>query len=382
LKIENITDNYAFKSYLALTDGTHQQDISLTSIDRNFLTYSLLFSSYGLSYVNYDIKILDPFNNSGCQCLVKNGRFTNKEDSPSFIWEPTLVGANSFQVLQDSVTYDNELNFNSLIASTGNYLSQPSVLTDGVEYTVSFEIISLSNVSIDVFVGTNSTSYSTTGVKTTTLTCAGNTDLTFEFISTDLGSAVIKNISICITDEANYSSDYESNILDYRLNICNYLEVRCVFNNDCLGLGDAANFRPTALYPITIKNAEYEDDELNYIDSSGKRSVYFFTQRKNKTAETEAIAEYMHDFLSIMKGFDNVYIGPKQYSMNDQYTVDYISDDYGYSQFQISEKTQNRISNNKTISSVGIDISSEGSYLIDPNGNKIVDPSGNLITIP
>lgn len=382
VKIEMISDNYAFKAYLAQENNTFVNDIDLTSRDRTFLTYDVLMSSYSVAYKKYKFLILDPLTNSGSQCLLKNGNFANREDSTAFIWEQDISGLNTFSVSQNAVSYEHELFYNGFFVSTSDIIKQVSALTDGVEYTITFEITELTNTTLIVGAGTNTTTFTTIGAKSTTLTCAGNTDLSFKFTSGGSGTMTIKNVAIVMTDTANYSSDYESNLIDYRESWCDQLEVRCVFSNRVLGLGDPSVFIPTALYPIQVINAEYEDDELNYTDSNGRRSVHYFTQRKNKVVESEMMAEYMHDFLAILKGFDNVYIGSKEYTIMDQYTTTYIADDYGHGKMLVGERTQNRISNNKNISSVGIDVSSSGNFLVDPNGNFIVDTSGNNLITP
>jgi hypothetical protein len=387
LSIELVSDNYKFIAYLEDSSGTFEQVIGAPTRDKNYLTYSLLFNDYGIAYDKYNVKILDPLTNSGSQCLVKNGYFANKEDSSSFIWDIGEFNIGTFRVNQDggvSTQYEHLLEWDLSALSSGDTLTQSSILNDGVEYTVTFEIVSISTATIDVFVGTNTTSYTTTGAKSTTLTCTGNTDLKFVFTPDDAsgGSASIKTVNIVMTDESDYTPQYESSYIDFRANVCDYQEVRCVFNNYVLGLGDAANFIPTALYPAKIVNAEYEDEDSSYTNSIGRRSVYYFEQRKNKTLITEILAEYQHDFISILKGFDNVYIGSKEYSIMDQYTVDYALDNYGRGQLLIGEKTQDRTANNKLISSAGIDVSSSGSFLVDPNGNFLVDPSGNNIIAP
>lgn len=386
LTIELISDNYKFRTYLANQTGVFQQSVALSSKLKTFCTYDLLMSSYGLSYDRYQIKILDPLTNNGSQCLVKNGYFANKEDSDSFMWDYTLPANTTLTVEQDagvSTEYEHLLSWEATNSAEELTLTQTGVLNDGVEYTISFEITEITTGTVTIYAGTNSESFTTVGAKTSTLTCAGNTNLKIGF-SADVtaGSATIKTVDIVMTDEGDYSPDYESNLIDYVQSICNHLEVRCVFNNNALGLGDGANFIPTALYPATIKNAEYDDDELNLTNSLGKRSVFFFKQRKNKLFETELLTEYQHDFLSILKGFDNVYIGAKEYTIMDQYNVDYVADDYGSGNMLIGERTQNRTANNKLISSVGIDISSQGAFLIDPQNNNVVDPDGNFIITP
>lgn len=383
VKIEDVTDNYKFKAILTEVDGTFVNAISLNTRNRTFATYDLPFSSYSISYDKYVAKLLDPLTNNGSQCLVKNGYFSNKEDSASFIWELTGENIGTFEVKQNATFDYHQIEWRTVGSTTGDNIEQQSILNDGVEYTVTFKIESITTATVTVYVGTNSTSFTTTGNKSTTLTCTGNTNLKFKFTdNSGSGEAIVSQIEIAMTDEANYVPDYESNIFDYKSSDCNNLEVRAVFNKDCLGLGSGAEFIPTALYPIKLRDAEYEDEDLRYTDSSGKRSIYFFEQRKNKTVESEIMAEYMHDFLAQLKGFDNFYIGQKEYTVEDTYQVEYVTDDYGIGQFKVGERTQNRIARKKSISSVGIDVSSTGSYLVDPNGNYIVDPSGNNIVTP
>lgn len=386
LTIELISDNYKFIAYLADESDAFEQNIALTNKDKNFLTYSLLFSSYGLGYDKYQIKILDPLTNNGSQCLVKNGYFANKTDSSDFNFDYTLPANTTLQVVQDagvSTEYEHLLEWETTNYSEEFQITQGSVINDGVEYQISFEIVEITTATVTVYIGTNSQSYTTTGLKTVTLTCAGNTDIKFGFTpDVTAGSASIKTIDIAMTSESDYSPDYESSFINYQQSQCNHLEVRTVFVNEALGLGDGENFRPTALYPMILKRAEYEDDELHYTDSSGKRNVYFLNQRKNKTLETEILAEYQHDFLSLLSGFDNVYIDNVERTIMDQYTVNYINDNYGKGTLLVGERTQNRTANNKTPSSAGLDLSSQGAFVIDPQNNNIVDPDGNFLITP
>lgn len=121
------------------------------------------------------------------------------------------------------------------------------------------------------------------------------------------------------------------------INACN--------NNDSFGfVFTDSGFSPRIRVEAIIKTAQYLNDKNIFENSIGTKGASYFKRRKTKILAIDLQPEYVHDFLSLLQGFDNVYISNVAYFIeDDEYTISYNNtlNNFGSVTMQISEKTQN-----------------------------------------
>ena len=130
--------------------------------------------------------------------------------------------------------------------------------------------------------------------------------------------------------------DY-SNSCTLLINACN--------NSDAMGfVFSGSTFSPRIRVEAKLRQAKYETDVLRYTNSAGKKSNYNYSSRKQKNLAIELQPEYVHDFLRLLLGFDNVFIDNVAYVVDDdEYNVLYVPelDTYGSVSILVSQQTQN-----------------------------------------
>lgn len=130
--------------------------------------------------------------------------------------------------------------------------------------------------------------------------------------------------------------DY-SNSCTLLINACN--------NSDAMGfVFSGSTFSPRIRVEAKLRQAKYETDVLRFTKSSGTKLNYNYTSRKSKNLAISLQPEYVHDFLRLLLGFDNVFIDNVEYVVDDdEYNIVYIAelDNYGSVSILVSKKTQN-----------------------------------------
>lgn len=116
-------------------------------------------------------------------------------------------------------------------------------------------------------------------------------------------------------------------------------------NNDAMGFAfGASGFIPRVRVEAYLKNATYTYERNVFENSDGLKSPYYFSRKKLKSLKVELQPEYIHDYLSTLAGYDNVFVNDVQYFVEDnEYNAIYSA---GLSNFAtvdilISETTQN-----------------------------------------
>lgn len=390
VRIVDISDNYSFKTYITTPTGTYVDALEDGEETGSFITYAANIDDLGTVNNTYQIKVLDPLVNNGSQNYLPNGRFNNKLDSTDPKWTESVTGSNTFTVQQSaSGTREHELVWDGALNGLPlkDNISQGSILEDGTEYIFTYTINSITDASVQIKCGTTAgTSESTTGDKTDTITCAGSLDLTIEFTGTSASAACsISNVTIAKTTGADYVADYESNYFDYNsLADCDSFLIRALSADDNQGLGfTSSTFTPCMRVKGQLEEAKYDTDSEEYVDTNGRKNIYFMRSRKSVNLRTELYHEYVHDFLRLLNGFDNVYVDNDEYTANASYRIDFSTTNYGTGDLELEERTQNSISSNMDTTSIGIDISASGSLIIDPVGDFLIDPANSdNISIP
>lgn len=121
------------------------------------------------------------------------------------------------------------------------------------------------------------------------------------------------------------------------INACN--------NSDAMGfVFEDSGFSPRIRVNAKLRQSKYETDVLRYTNSAGTKKNYNYSSRKQKNLAIELQPEYVHDFLRLLLGFDNVFIDNVAYVVDDdEYNVLYVPelDTYGSVSILVSQQTQN-----------------------------------------
>lgn len=389
IDINDITDNYSHVCYVANSSGTHQGTLATPTVSGEHLAFDADLGSYSLTSGSlYDIKVLDPIQNTGAQNFLPNGNFVNKSDSTDYRWTETLTGSNTITIGFDASTYEHQATYAAPSVAAQDVLTQANLLTVGDEYEITFNIDSIAACTVRVYCGTAfGSSHTTTGSKTDTITCTANQTFTLQFVpSSTSGACVIGSINISKTTEADYTPDYQSNQFDFKDadEWCNTLLIRSlsVYDNLDFEFTNTASIFAVRL-AAELGEASYDPETSDILDSAGRRSYYHFQRRKALKLFIGLYPDFIHDYLSTLGGYDNIYVGDDEYSLeSDVYRVSWIFPNIGEGEITLGEREQKTISNNMSTISEGVDVASSGSFLIDPSGNFIVDPSANNITAP
>lgn len=214
----------------------------------------------------------------------------------------------------------------------------------------------------------------------------GNNDLRIEaeLITGSTGVAGLNYICPIIR-----SSQYECNF------VSNYFKLG-VFNQPCNMLINACNnedgmgfvFGPSGFTPririnARLVQAKYDAEKNIYEDSLGKKSIVNYRRRKSKYLATGILPEYIHDFLSTLVGYDNVYLDGELYVCDDtEYNVEYGDlEHHGSAKILFSEKTQGVVNTNCTDAEINCKLAE--SYLLraDDPSSFVTQTDGSLIKI-
>lgn len=386
ITVEDVTDNFSVIPYIVNESGTYVATLANQIYDQQFMTYPVNIDDSGTTGNRYQLKALDPSSNDGAQCFLPNGKFSNTESSDSFKWEEGNNNVGTFTVAQNASNARHQLTWDGQLTTLPTSLNQPLILADGVEYEVTVVIESITDASLIVSCGTNSSSaFTTSGTHTATLTCAGNLQFSLTFQGTSANAEVIiSSVSLAVTTESDYTPNYESNFFNlYSDSDKNSYSIRGYSENNDMGLALSGDFIPFIRVKADLIEAEYDAEDESYIDSSNRKSTSWFRSRKAKKLRTWFYHEYVHDFLRLLPGFENFYINTAEYVFEDiAYRFIPQTENYGEGEATVSERTQESIAANKNTAATGINLTASGNILIDPAGTFIVDPAGDFISEP
>ena len=382
----DITDDYAYRVYIVNASGAHQANLPTPRIDRRSLTYDVSFT--GLSQpAKYQLKILDPAQNLNSQNFIPNGYFTNSQLSTDFAWVQSLSGSNTFVVTHNNTTSLPLLQWTNVTGNFTDSLLQADALKVGSTYDYSIEVESIvGSVSLVVSMGgVSGVTITTTGTHTGQITTSSSGVCALSFIAVGAGSMSVSQFSATMTDPDDYSPDYETNYMHVATSHCETVLLRAISDFDANGLyfGDS-QFIPSKRVTGILASPEYPESAARYTDASGRRSIYSYMGRKQKSLKVDFAHEYVHDFLGSIAGFDNMYIDGTEYATEEEYAMSEETgfENYGTGLLTVSVRQQNKYASSPNPASTGIDASSAGDNLIDPQGNNMVDPQGNNIVIP
>ena len=331
-----ILTNLIFAIYRS--DGTFESQISYVMhpsyfefVD-NTATVTLDWSTEGLSNGCFYICLLDP-------CINTNG-----QNYPADITNGTFTGSSTGWTYGAHWTYSANTMIGLYSVSESQGLTQTNVFNSfTTTYCVSVTI-SAGAGTMGVYFGNNLVgTISGIGTQQVTGICVGSFSLVFVMIS---GTATIDTVSACEVLPADYVCNSTSNtfvLADYTddctllINACN--------NENGLGFNFSnSGFTPRIRLNAKLRQSKYKNERTIFEDSLGTKKNVYFSGRKTKDLCIDLQPEYVHDFLRLLLGFDNVYINLEPYFVeDDEYSVEYddSQDNLGKVKIAVSKKTQN-----------------------------------------
>lgn len=367
-----------FKFIIYAQDGTSAGQIEyvpgadyFTFVD-NTMTVSLDWSAIGISNGCYYICMLDPCENTNAQnypATITNGNF----DYSALGWTVGIRWTWSAGTM------------------VGTYIAGPKGDNDIIQsnvfnsftttYCITVEVTAGTGVLTAYFGETLVSTFSGVGTHTITGIASSTFDLTIRLTS---GTATITSVSACSVD--TYTCNQTSNMFSLQdtTGACTLLINAC--NNEN-GLGfnfNNSGFTPRIRVEAKLRQSKYKNERSIFEDSLGSKGVYYFSGRKTKDLCIDLQPEYVHDFLRLLLGFDNVYIDGELYFVeDDEYSVEYddSQDNLGKVRLAVSKKAQNikniNCSDTSNVCNLGVD------YLLRANDNafRIVQTDGYGIII-
>lgn len=326
------------------TDNVYQTELRYDTtpdafvFSKNTVTVSIDWSDLEVVNGCYYLCFLDPCENTNGQnypAVITNGDFAKS----------IITGLTDGWTLGDDwINTPPMTGFYAL----GGALTQEDVFSSfSNNYCISVTVQNLAgaNAKVDVYFGTNlAGTIIANGTTQITNNCEGNFNLSFVM---QVNSYVeILSVEVCEITPADYECNATSNtfkLADYS-DSCT-LVVNACNNSDGLGfVFEDSGFTPRVRLEAKLRQAKYINERSVFQNSVGKKSNYYFTGRKAKNLCLDLQPEYIHDFLRLLLGFDNVYIDNQPYFVeDDEYNVEYsdVHDNIGKVKLLVSEKTQN-----------------------------------------
>ncbi|MES2592409.1 MAG: hypothetical protein V4608_11020 [Bacteroidota bacterium] len=307
---------------------TFYQDTVTMSIDWSELNVPVSDGCYYLCF-------LDPCLNSGGQNYSAD------------ITNPMFAGNADGWSLGGSTYFDEAIEM-----TAGDILEQGDVFNAYINQCVYVDVTAITGQVFVYFGDTLVKTITTTGIHK----CCGipttNLDIVIEC---DINStATIENVRP-ITVAANGitipfpTADYVCNIQSNTFKIADYTNACTILVNACNnenGLGFAfgsSNFSPRLRIAAKLKGMKYPSERIANEDSAGTKKVVYYSGRKAKNFSADLEPEYIHDFLRLLAGFDNIYFDNVRYFVeDDEYNVieNDSFDNVGGVKFLVSTRTQ------------------------------------------
>jgi len=338
--------------------------------------------------VTIDWATLDIVNGCYYLCIMDPCENTNGQNYPPVVLNQELsifVGDGSTPNWTLGDDWTNTPPMTGFYAIGGS-LSQDDVFPGYGNYCISIDFQNLLG-SFSVYYGTNLVGTVSAGATSPALISGIPSDnLGLSFVMGPGGYVELIEVKPCDITGPDLVCNSRSNMFkvgDYE-GKCTLLIHACN-NEDGLGfVFDGSGFVPRVRLEAKLRQAKYESERNVYTDSVGRRSTYFFSGRKQKNLCIDMQPEYIHDFLRLLLGFDNVYISNVPYAVDDdEYNVEYseVNDNVGKVRLLVSERTQNFKNTNCT----GVEnvCTLDDSYMLraDDPTSFVTQTNGGLIKI-
>jgi hypothetical protein len=320
--VEDLEDSTIALNFQAIND--YLSDPYTQSADAQFvqksLTMQLDWQTKGVANGCYKIGVCDADVNTNLQCGVRNSDFYGgyTTENGTAVLPNWAITDNSFGTTTPSKS--GAISF-GISGGSGQCDLVQTGLKIGVTYDYEINIISISGTgaTISVFCGTANDTYTTAGVKTGSLTCAGLINFILRFDNTTSGSAVVGYMRIQ-AQNSDLEVDYYSNPFYLATTHHRTMVVNCNNTENVYGLNyEQAIWSPRARlrgYVAPDDNAYKTTREVGET-TSGRRDVYYLKRRKSQLLVVENEPEFMHDWLSLLGGHDHVMVNNKEYFIDE-----------------------------------------------------------------
>lgn len=337
---EDSTTAYTLESINDYLNDPYTSTSDAQFIDSS-LTMALDWQTKGIANGCYQIGVCDADINTNLQCGVRNSELfggTNVDGVQTMpSWTLATGGSGSNLVTSTGIIMGG--NGTATISQTG--------LGVGKTYEYKFNISTLNGTpTVNIYAGTDTDSYNTSGVKSGTLTCAGNTTFKIVVTGASANDYVVIEYIRCQAVQASLVADYYSNPFWLADTHHRTVVVNCNNTENVFGLNyETAIWSPRARLRgyIAPNDNAYMSTREHSETNAGRRDVYYFKRRKARLLIIENEPEFVHDWLSLLSGHDHAMVNNKEYFIEDD---EYPPVDWGYfrvlgsTQIQISEKQQ------------------------------------------
>ena len=347
---------------------------NVTLVD-NFLTIFVNWDSLGIANTCVYFCILDPCVNTCGQ----NGLFD--ED---FILDTSITTATRWELTQPASGGVTNIVGGLLAISVNTILdsgiAEQAGFCSGNIYDFELDIAAIANGTVTIRIGTAaSAGFTTSGVKTGQITANG-TLLTITFTRTggSVADVTIEHLKIRIATN-EYTPDNCSNLFALKDEQSCTILINACNEDDAFDFGfSGTGFAPSIRVEGKLINPFYEYTRELKEDTSGKKTVHFFNRRKIEKLSINYQPAFIHDFLSLLAGYDHVYIDSVEYIIESEgYEPEYLEDEDNMAQIiiDVSERSQNMRNMNCTGSDTG-GCSPPPNFVIDPGDAEafLLDP--------
>lgn len=373
--------NTRYRTDLQTSDGQTVTELGAAdySITREYLTISINWDDIGPPEGCYRLAIYDP-----CVC-----------NQFGFIGDDFTIGggATSTQILliagEGGVGGGEIVAINTTGGVSQTQFRKTNVICPDVAYTFTYTVTGL-NVGdeFQLRAGLDSGQVVTVdGTYTDVLTSSHSGQLPsdlrwiFDFPADNLTGVTITDFSMeAVTPTPTYYTVpfkiIESGSCTTLINACG--------DRDQFGMGfPDTGFSPRIRLEGTLRGNGYGGERSGYEFSTGRKVVTHLRSRK-MTEFMFYAPEYVHDFMQLLRGFDNVYIGPsKVYAEDDEYPSMSIEADTDMAAVTMKFSQSTELTENVRTSSTstgGCNVG--GTNLLTLSGNRVEKPLDVATKLP
>lgn len=283
------------------------------------LTVFTDWTDLGISNGCRSIFILDPCVNQNGQNGVFNGDFSIPDG-----WIPTDVAGGAWVISSGKGTYAG-----TGAASESTFTNDETQVGIGLQYSVTYTLSNVVNTEVTIQLGTASgITRNSDGTFVDIITADAATFNIFAD-STAAGSAQIDDILLELVNDSDIVKDNVSNQFELGTHSCTLLINGCNDEpNFGFEFGDSG-FSPTIRIFAKLARALYPADRVVERNSFARFRNVFYQRTKTKQLIVNFQPEYVHDFLSLLLGFDHFYIDGIEYfaGEDEEYVPDYNEQD-------------------------------------------------------
>jgi len=321
----------------SLTPGSEFNPPSINDAQFNLtngkLTVFIDWTDLGITNGCRSIFILDPCVNQNGQNGVFNGDFTIDDG-----WIAANVAGGAWVVLAGKGSYAG-----TGAPSESTFTNDETQVLAGLSYDVTYTLSNMSNTDLTIQLGTaGGTTRNTNGTFSDTIIANGS-DFKIFADSTAAGTAEIDDIELSLTNDSDIVKDDISNDFELGVHTCTLLVNGC---NDTDQFGfefDESNFSPTIRLHAKLAKSQYPAERDIERNSRARFTNVFYQRTKTKQLIIDTQPEFVHDFLSLLLGFDHFYIDSIEYFVpeDEEYVPNYDEqDNRGSVEFAVTVKEE------------------------------------------